>query len=403
MITLNFLGEGIFRSSIPVLAISLNSDPSAVGLSIAASKIPWLLLPIAAGLAIDHLSFKGIILSGSSIRLASFSLLAISMLLESLTFFEFMILSAIVTIGDISAELAIQTSIPKISPNHDPAKINSFLLGMQIASAQLVAPILTGVALISGPSTLISILIAIQIAIILIYHNPKINKFTSREPRKSHPQQILELLKDRTLFGTLLVASVMMASYGVWSSAFTLYVFDSASGLGLTTFGYGLMMSSIAFGSLAGTILSAKLVSKLPHFPLICASILAMTLLPLGGLIGGPSASASLTLFIYGFFLTIWNVISITYRQRFVPEGSLGRITGIYRSLTWGFMPLGAAVGSVICTQEGYRVTLALASALSILQLISLPLLRDIGKIHAKRLSPKKRTLQIAVGESDIE
>ncbi|SNU85138.1 MFS transporter [Pandoraea sputorum] len=388
MITLNFLGEGIFRSSIPVLAISLNSDPSAIGMSIAASKLPWLFSPVLVGFAIDHLSFKKIILSGSLIRLTSLSIIIVLILLESLNFSEFIVLSTIITIGDISAELAIQTSIPKISQKQNLKKINSLFLGLQAAFSQLIAPILAGAALIGGPKTLIESLIVIQIGIILIHGHPKNPQSIHKNPIRTKPQQILTPLKDRTLFGTLLVASIMMTSYGVWSSAFALYVFDSASGLGLTTFGYGLMMSSIAFGSLTGTILSTKLISNLPHFPLICASILAMTVLPLVGLTGGPPMFVSLALFIYGFFLAIWNVVSITYRQRFVPERVLGRITGIYRSITWGFMPLGAVLGSFICTWESYRVALALAAALSILQLISLPLLRDIGRRHAQRLSP---------------
>nr|WP_191631536.1 MFS transporter [Pandoraea sputorum] len=252
----------------------------------------------------------------------------------------------------------------------------------------MIAPIVAGAALIGGLKTLIESLIAIQIGIILIHGRQNNPQSIHKNPIRTKPQQILTPLKDRTLFGTLLAASIMMASYGVWSSAFALYVFDSASGLGLTTFGYGLMMSSIAFGSLTGTILSAKLISNLPHFPLICVSILAMTVLPLVGLAGGPPMFVSLALFIYGFCLAIWNVVSITYRQRFVPERVLGRITGIYRSITWGFMPLGAVLGSFICTWESYRVALALAAALSILQLISLPLLRDIGRRHAQRLSP---------------
>ncbi|MGR9577834.1 MFS transporter [Pandoraea sputorum] len=388
MITLNFLGEGIFRSSIPVLAISLNSDPSAIGMSIAASKLPWLFSPVLVGFAIDHLSFKKIILSGSLIRLTSLSIIIVLILLESLNFSEFIVLSTIITIGDISAELAIQTSIPKISQKQNLKKINSLFLGLQAAFSQLIAPILAGAALIGGPNTLIESLIVIQIGIILIHGHPKNPQSIHKKPIRTKPQQILTPLKDRTLFGTLLVASIMMTSYGVWSSAFALYVFDSASGLGLTTFGYGLMMSSIAFGSLTGTILSTKLISNLPHFPLICASILAMTVLPLVGLTGGPPMFVSLALFIYGFCLAIWNVVSITYRQRFVPERVLGRITGIYRSITWGFMPLGAVLGSFICTWESYRVALALAAALSILQLISLPLLRDIGRRHAQRLSP---------------
>ena len=40
-----------------------------------------------------------------------------------------------------------------------------------------------------------------------------------------------------------------------------------------------------------------------------------------------------------------WNVITVSLRQRIVPDELLGRVNAGYRLLAWGTMPIGAAAG----------------------------------------------------------
>jgi len=42
-----------------------------------------------------------------------------------------------------------------------------------------------------------------------------------------------------------------------------------------------------------------------------------------------------------------WNVVSISYRQRVIPNALLGRVNGIYRLLSWGMMPIGLLLSGV--------------------------------------------------------
>ncbi|WJY22347.1 hypothetical protein QTA57_04165 [Fontisubflavum oceani] len=44
-------------------------------------------------------------------------------------------------------------------------------------------------------------------------------------------------------------------------------------------------------------------------------------------------------------FGMLWNVVTVSYRQRVVPDLLLGRVNSIYRFFGWGMMPLGALVG----------------------------------------------------------
>jgi hypothetical protein len=41
------------------------------------------------------------------------------------------------------------------------------------------------------------------------------------------------------------------------------------------------------------------------------------------------------------FWGLVWNTVSVSYRQRAVPDALRGRVNSLYRMLAWGMMPLG--------------------------------------------------------------
>ena len=50
-----------------------------------------------------------------------------------------------------------------------------------------------------------------------------------------------------------------------------------------------------------------------------------------------------------------WNVVTVSLRQRIVPERLLGRLNASYRLVAWGTMPVGAALGGVLAEVFGLR------------------------------------------------
>ena len=60
-----------------------------------------------------------------------------------------------------------------------------------------------------------------------------------------------------------------------------------------------------------------------------------------------------------------WNVITVSLRQRIVPDELLGRVNAGYRLLAWGTMPIGAALAGVTASKYGLRATFAISAAIS--------------------------------------
>ena len=56
-----------------------------------------------------------------------------------------------------------------------------------------------------------------------------------------------------------------------------------------------------------------------------------------------------------GFTTTLWNVVTVSMRQREVPAELFGRVNSVYRMLGWGTRPLGALAGGIIAEAAGLR------------------------------------------------
>ncbi|MEM7091310.1 MAG: MFS transporter, partial [Pseudomonadota bacterium] len=65
----------------------------------------------------------------------------------------------------------------------------------------------------------------------------------------------------------------------------------------------------------------------------------------------------ALVLAAFEFTGLIWNTVSVSYRQRAIPDELLGRVNSIYRLLAWGMMPVGLLLSGFIVSLAESVVT----------------------------------------------
>jgi MFS family permease len=68
-----------------------------------------------------------------------------------------------------------------------------------------------------------------------------------------------------------------------------------------------------------------------------------------------------------------WNVVTVSLRQRIVPERLLGRLNASYRLVAWGTMPVGAALGGLLAETFGLRSVFAVTACLSLALVVCMP------------------------------
>ncbi|MFN3670708.1 MAG: hypothetical protein ACK4VM_02230 [Bosea sp. (in: a-proteobacteria)] len=60
-----------------------------------------------------------------------------------------------------------------------------------------------------------------------------------------------------------------------------------------------------------------------------------------------------LAMFVEAAGSMLWNVVTVSYRQRLIPDALLGQVNSVYRFFGWGAMPFGAVgAGALVALLE---------------------------------------------------
>ena len=89
--------------------------------------------------------------------------------------------------------------------------------------------------------------------------------------------------------------------------------------------------------------------------------------------------------------LSIWNIPTVSFRQRVTPDHLSGRLNSVYRLVAWGTLPLGAALGGVLAELFGVRAVFAIMGVLALGLLIPNRVITDARLDAAEELADAER------------
>jgi predicted MFS family arabinose efflux permease len=140
--------------------------------------------------------------------------------------------------------------------------------------------------------------------------------------------------------------------------------------MGLSEAGFGVLLAMTGVGSLLGTWVTVPIERRFGSVPTLVASVI----LSAGSLIV-PFVTTSVVLVgasqvVEGLSMVLWNVITVSLRQRITPDRLLGRMNAAYRLVGWGTMPIGAFLGGALAEAVGVRSTFAVAAAIVLATLV---------------------------------
>jgi MFS family permease len=171
----------------------------------------------------------------------------------------------------------------------------------------------------------------------------------------------------RTLAIMVGVANLAMtASFAV----FVLYAVTPGP-IGLSEAGFGLLLTTFAIGSLIGSLVAAPLEQRFGRVPLIFFSVLVISVTTAVPAFTTSAVAIGGVYVLAGLFIVVWNVITVSLRQRIVPDQLLGRVNAGYRLLAWGTQPIGALIGGVVGELLGLPAVFILGGALMLALLLA--------------------------------
>ncbi|MCV3270072.1 MFS transporter [Roseobacter sinensis] len=351
------LADGIAGVAFPWLATLLTRDPLLIGLVAFAGRLPWLLLAVPAGVLTDRADRRRLIVQADCFRLV-LALGVVGLILSLPTapapeavlpyILALSALAFLLGCAEVVRDNAAQTLMPALVQKDDLEKANGQLWSVETILGRFVGPPLAG--LLIGFSLLTPFFmnaVAFALAALMIW-------FVVLPPRIAPPKRSW---RDETLEGlrwlwTRPVLRRLAVSLGIINGlsmlALVVLVLVSQERLGLSASGYGLLLTAGAVGGVLGGFLCPAIVSQIGAQRSLT---LALGLIPIPFLIIGLFAdplTVAVALFFQTLVAALWNVVTVSYRQRSIPDDLLGRVNSVYRFFGWGTMSLGALLGGAV-------------------------------------------------------
>jgi MFS family permease len=352
--TLTNLGDGVVAMALPWLATLMTRDPMAIATVAAAARLPWLLFALPAGVIIDRADLRKLIARSDMLRAAivcAIMMLALSnpapAAVWALAGLAFLLGSA-----EVLRDNAAQTIMPSIVAPGDLETANGQMSSAEQLTGQFIGPPLAGVLIGSGialPFGLDVAALVIAAGLVwLITLPPQI-----RKPSRFWPSLVEGIGWMRRDIILLRLAIVLGLVNFLDMMVITVIVLFSREILGLSAAEYGLMLSIGAIGAVVGSLGAAFVLRKIgiQASVLTAMAIWGVTYASIGLSSSAVAVGAAIFWLMAGAML--WNVVTVSWRQRRIPAELMGRVNSIYRFFGWGSMPLGAlAAGAVVALVE---------------------------------------------------
>lgn len=373
------LGNGVFTAALPLLAVTVSRDARDVALVSAATYLPWLLLSLTAGSVVDRVDRTTLMWRTQTLQALIVGVLTALVAAEAVTVPVLVVLAFALGSCEVFYDNAAQTALPDLVPESLLHQANG---GQQVAlvvGRQFVGPPLGSLLFALAWTVPFAVdAVSFVLAALLLAGLPK-----RRRPASSERVKVLDGLRwlsNHRLLRTLALLLGVNTFCGQFGNATLVLFVTDVLHLGAGVF--GLLLAGAAFGGIVGGLVVARLAARLGDLRALLVSLavnaavfVGMGFSPNVVVLGGLLA-------VSGFVTTIWNVVTVSVRQRDVPASLLGRVNSVYRLLGWGLMPLGALTGGLLAHRFGLRVPypvagvargLALLAALPVL----IPAMRD--------------------------
>ena len=354
------VGDGMVSAAAPLLTLSLTSDPRLIAGVSFASSLPWLLLSLPAGVYIDRLNRKTLMITVNAIRAALFGVIAICAATDNLTIWWFMLILVGVGACEVIFDMSGQAFLPQIVPEPLLEKANGRLYSAEVVANSFIGlPIgaWAFVAAVGVPFGVNAAALAIAAALVARIKVPLQSTSAAIPEHKStfiHDlKQGIAWLIAHPLLRTLAIMlgiTNMAAMFGG-----SILVKYSADVLGVTGRGYGLLLSTFALGAIIGGLAGDRLANRLGTGPTI---LLVYAIFSATGLVYffAPHIwSVVLVTTVSAIASTIWNIVTVSLRQRIIPAELFGRVNSVYRFVGTGSITFGALIGGQIAYHFGIK------------------------------------------------
>ena len=379
--TVSGCGDQFFLVALPWLILQLTGSGAVLGGIMMVEAIPRAALMLIGGAVTDRVSPRKIMILTATARTLLVAALAAFIWTHHVEVWQLYVLSFLFGVADAFAAPAAQTLLPSlVAPAQLPAA-NALSQGTQ-QLAMLLVPAPAGIIVaafgLASAFSIDAISFLFIIAALLMLRDPP--RVELGAPRSNLAHSILEGLRyvknDVALRSLLLVASVL--NFCITGPMSVGIAFLAKSEFGSPT-AFGLLVSSVAAGSLVGLLLAAARQQRKRGWLLLAVSVVIAICTASIGLLSG-LWSLMPALFVMSASAGFLNVHLLAWFQQRVDRTMLGRVMSVLMFASLGLMPLSLATAGA-AVQWSLRGMFAGAGALVLVVTCIAALQRPVREI----------------------
>ena len=367
--TVSNFGTYVSTIAIQVIVVfNLHDGAAGVGLVSAARWLPYLLFGLVAGVLVDHSRRRPLLVITDLARGLLLVVVPVLALIHDLSLAALLLFMAAFGLMSLLNDAASQSLLPRLVPSDQLTSANA-RLDQSGAVAQTSGPAIGGglVSLLTAPvavlfdaaSYIASGLLLLRIPV----SEPPRSSVSLRDVRREAREGIVWIYKHATLRPLALSTHGWFLCFAIASTVLPLFVLRT---LGISPFGYGVVLSVSGVGALVGALAATRLgarfgcgrvvvtcrVTTAISWALMSLSHhrwMGLALLCAGELLLGLSMGAE-------------NANEMSYWQSVTSDALQGRMNATRRSINRAMIVIGAPAGGFLGDAIGYRQMLLIAS-----------------------------------------
>jgi MFS family permease len=362
--TISQFGTQVSQLAIPLAAILvLEASAFEVALLGTVEFLPFLLFTLPAGVWVDRLPRRPILILGDVGRAAALLSIPLAYALDALTIWQLYAVGFAVGTLTVFFDVAYQSYLPSLVQRGQLVQGNS-LLELSRNAAHIAGPGTGGmlVGALTAPYAILLDAVSFVASAGLLWRirtvEPRPETVEQPSMRHELAEGVRYLLRHRYWRA---MAATTGASNFFWMICGSIILVYAVRSLGLSPEVIGLVLTLGSLGGIAGVALAGKLSRRVGVGPTIVgASVLfgpPLLLVPLA------PQSDPVPILVLAFAIstaggTIYNITALSLMQTLTPERLLGRLNASRRFVVWGTIPLGSLTGGVLASWIGLRPTL---------------------------------------------
>jgi len=385
--TVSGAGSAVTLVALPLVALSV-LDASAFEMSLlsAAGQVGWLVLSLPAGVIVQRSALRGLQVAMDLVRMAAIGSVPLTWWLGVLTYAHLVVVALVVGLATVLFDVGNATFLPAIVDKDELNARNSLMSGT-LAVTQTGGPSLGGLLVqLAGPVvTLLVDTASYAVSALTLRTLPEQRPEPTTGPRLPATRLIREgwtyVVRHPVMLPCMLMATAVNFVCGAVIALTPTYLVREA---GASAGWVGVLIAAEGVGTLLGAMVTTRLATRLgtARATVVAtgAGALAALAMPLTTGMGNAFFFALGSM---GFAAggAVGSILTRTHRQTDTPPELLSRVMATVRFVSWGALPLGAAVSGVLASLLGLRPALWTVCAAALVA----PLILLLSRIRGMR------------------